>query len=183
MTIREWNIETPIRHDLRLEHGWGSGSVKLFVDEKVVYERPVTLIDYGFQHEIILDGTAYVVSVRPRNFGFIYSFERSELASSLVPPPVRISYFLIPFFGFCLMIVPIVVGGILLLLIWYLDRNMGPLSLRTQSNLVSFYQTWWGTAQCIGWVFYAVGFAIMLIGWFLADLRCRQITAMHRTRS
>ena len=175
MTVREWHIDSPKRHDLRLEHGWGSGAAKLVVDEKVVYERPATLIDHGFRNEIVLDDTAYVVSVRPRNFGFIYSFSRSESATPPVPPHVKINDFFIPLVGFCLMIVPIAVGGFLLLLSWYFDRNMGQLSLRTQSNVVNFFKAWWGTAQYIGWAFYAVGFAVMFTGWFFAYLRSRKI--------
>jgi hypothetical protein len=78
MTVQEWRIESPIRRDLRLEHGWLSGRAKLFVDERLVFERPTTIIDKGFRHEIVVDDLQYFVSTRPSGFGFRYSFGRIE---------------------------------------------------------------------------------------------------------
>lgn len=86
MAVREWRIETPYRHDVRLEHGWWSGRVKIFLDERLVYERPTTLLDPGFQRQVIVDNSAYVVSARNGIFGFAYSFDQSEAAEPLAVP-------------------------------------------------------------------------------------------------
>lgn len=80
MAIREWPIESPIRRDVRLEHGFVSGRVKLFVDEQLVFERPMTILDFGFRHQFSIDDTTHIVVCRPRGVGFSYSLDQIELA-------------------------------------------------------------------------------------------------------
>lgn len=91
MAIREWRTESPVPHDVRLEHRWISGRAKIFVDENLVYERPRTIVDYGFRHEFLIDGKPHYVTVRPRGVFFKYSFgeieqiERSSPESTITP--------------------------------------------------------------------------------------------------
>jgi hypothetical protein len=68
-----------VRRDVRLEHGFFSGQAKIFVDEKLVFERPVTLSDCGFQHQLSVDGVPCVVKVINNGLTFSYAFIENEV--------------------------------------------------------------------------------------------------------
>ena len=99
MATREWTIETPVRHDIRLEHGYVSGRARLYVDDNLVFERPTTIVDYGFEQELLVDGTPCVVRVRPTWWAtFRYEFLANETLPEHPPtPPARKKQSIVPF--------------------------------------------------------------------------------------
>ena len=88
MAIREWTIETPERHYVRLEHSFWSGRAKIFVDEKLVFERPTTISDHGFQHQVLIDGIPCIVKVTTNGITFSYSFVENESLPEPDPKPI-----------------------------------------------------------------------------------------------
>lgn len=88
MAIREWTIETPKRHYVRLEHSFWSGRAKIFVDEKLVFERPTKISDHGFQHQVLLDGIPCIVKVTTNGITFSYSFVENESLPEPEPKPI-----------------------------------------------------------------------------------------------
>lgn len=98
MATREWTVETPVRHDIRLEHAYVSGHAALYVDETLVFERPTTIVDYGFEHEFVVDGTPCVVRVRPTLLAtFRYEFLPNETLPEREPTtPARKTQSIVP---------------------------------------------------------------------------------------
>jgi hypothetical protein len=75
MAVREWKTNSNGQCSIRLEHAYISGRASLYVDENLVFERPVTVVDYGFDHEFVVDDIPCVIRVRPTPFGlFRYDF-------------------------------------------------------------------------------------------------------------
>ena len=78
MATREWRIESPIRHKVRMEHGWITGRVKVVVDEQVVYERPFKAFDLGFRHQFSIDERAFLVTTKVGFFWMEYSLKQVD---------------------------------------------------------------------------------------------------------
>jgi hypothetical protein len=89
MTTREWIIETPQHHLIRVEHNYWSGKAFVFVDGVVAFFRPRKLYDLGFQHQVNLDGVPYVVQVRPNHLGGFYEYECFQNATLADNPTKR----------------------------------------------------------------------------------------------
>jgi hypothetical protein len=89
MAVREWRIESPIPHEVIMEHGWISGRVRVFVDGKLGYERPRKVVDCGFAFQFSIDDHMFVVSALPSiTKCFSYSLrqlERTDQIVDLVP--------------------------------------------------------------------------------------------------
>lgn len=86
MAIREWRIESPIPHDVRMEHDWISGRVKLTVDEQLVYERPFKAFDLGFRHQFSIDERTFVVTTIVGFFWMAYSLKQAESDETAASP-------------------------------------------------------------------------------------------------
>ena len=56
MASRVWRIEEPSPHVVRVEHGYWSGRVKIWLDGELIYQRDFTLVDYGLDYGFEVDG-------------------------------------------------------------------------------------------------------------------------------
>lgn len=68
-----WKTKSPDEHTITLLHGFWSGKACIFVDDEMIYERPLNIFDSGLLHIFTRDGHEYTLHVNVCGFGFSYS--------------------------------------------------------------------------------------------------------------
>jgi hypothetical protein len=63
VATREWRIEGPAPHVIRLKHGYWTGRAAIWLDGALIYRRGVTLADFGLEHRFEVDGAEVAVQV------------------------------------------------------------------------------------------------------------------------
>jgi hypothetical protein len=63
MPTREWQIDKPSSHTIRLEHGHYSGRIVVWLDGVEIFRRGVTLWDTGAEHRFKLEGVRCLVRI------------------------------------------------------------------------------------------------------------------------
>ena len=61
--VKEWHIELPAPHTVRVEHSWITGRVLLFLDDQEVFRRPRKFWDVGCKHPFACDGARGLLRV------------------------------------------------------------------------------------------------------------------------
>jgi hypothetical protein len=72
MTTREWNIEQPSKHAVRIDHSFWSGRAVIYLDGQDLFRRGIKVWDTGFEHRFKIDGVPCIVRVITRPFHFTY---------------------------------------------------------------------------------------------------------------
>lgn len=72
MHSQEWTTDVATPHRVRVEHNRLSGSARVLADGEVVFERPFTFWDTGFEHRFTLDGLPAIVRVIYRTWHYTY---------------------------------------------------------------------------------------------------------------
>ena len=73
MVVREWLIEAPAPHKVRVEHWWVfSGKARVWLDGEMLWERSHKMWDVGFEYRFKLDGVPCLVRVLYRTWTYEY---------------------------------------------------------------------------------------------------------------